>query len=97
MQIIVSDHARERMVERLQVSEKKIQSLAEKAWSSNFKDTKVHGRIRSEMFDEKHDRIRSLMGYLFIFRLFGSEATLRTVIKPNEIMLPYDKPATVPK
>ncbi len=72
MNIIVSKHARERLKERLKISDKKIQQFVEKAWNSEAVDIN-NPRVRQSMYKNKYfhkgrnKHIREMMGYIFIF------------------------------
>lgn len=98
MRVILTDHAKERLSERLGAKPAKHQKLAEKAWRSTEpvdmrEVTNAVRYIREEAEDGKRCEWRKLMGMVFCFGVpieavidattnGTTEAVLRTVCKP---------------
>jgi hypothetical protein len=77
---VITDHARERLKERLRVSDRKIPRLVEKAWNSKNKNTK---KIKLALYtNEHHDNkriYREVLGYVFVFKEIKQGKVLITV------------------
>lgn len=73
--IEVSIHGKERILERLKCTEKKVQQLAEKAWRSTQKVSVPKEKFRFKM--TSGCEVRYCMGYAFIFQRKG----------PNKVIL----------
>jgi hypothetical protein len=82
--INISDHARERLKERIGVSERKLERLVLKAWLSkeplpNHRNQKLHALEERKMPGEVM-HIRRLMGWDFFFGESPDHVCLITVI-----------------
>lgn len=88
-EILISDHGRQRLKERVHVSDRKIVRLVQKAWNSKSQNIPKLKQVEYNTFN-KHgfaDRVhREMMGYIFIFAMSPPlypghvEVTLITVI-----------------
>jgi hypothetical protein len=80
--LLVSDHARQRIKERLNTSDRKIQKLVQKAWNSKDVENPkaVWTEYKSKIVYENENRIcKSLMGYVFLFAENRDSIVLVTV------------------
>lgn len=69
-EFIITDHARQRLTERIGVSEKKMKQLTMKAWYCKER-VKEEVKKRSEYYHKGKNKnivFRSCMGYTFIFK-----------------------------
>jgi hypothetical protein len=81
--ILVSEHGRQRIKERLNTSDKKIQKLVEKAWRSTNVDVPKVNRVfyKTLNIHEKTDRVcKCLMGYVFVFAIDRDKIVFITVL-----------------
>ncbi len=68
----ITDHAYERLKQRLNVSDKKLKQVVVKAWHAPEVDSKKMNlaKYRKELVSKDKTRIfRELMGYIFVFSL----------------------------
>lgn len=74
----ISDHAYDRIKQRLNTSDKKIDKLVSKAWNSQI--TTARKFIRAEYKSEIIGReCRELMGYVFVFAVEDDKRILITI------------------
>ena len=86
MRIIITDHAKDSLRERLGCSEAKFQKIAEKAWKAT--DSIGKGEIANTKFYEElfgdSTVYRKLMGAIYVFRQEASAAVLVTMYPPSK-------------
>ena len=89
MEIVITEHAKERMIERLGCKDSKLQKIARKAWLSNEKcslreiaNSKFHSKGRVGI-----THYRKLMGMIYVFHTPPSRRiNLITVMPPTTNM-----------
>jgi hypothetical protein len=79
MKLSCSNHARERIKQRLNTSDKKIPKLIEKAWNSDTLIPRVKYAQYKVYFHRNNRTCKELMGYVFVFAVSKEEAVLITV------------------
>ena len=80
LSFVITEHARERLKERLRVSDRKIDRLVEKAWHSQNRNTKkIKLATYTNQFHDKQRIYREILGYVFVFAESKDKKTLITV------------------
>jgi hypothetical protein len=80
--IVITDHARERLKERIAVSDRKMEKLAAKALASREPVAPITNRkvYNSRFYKGRERFVRQLMGKVYIFIRVDNKFVLVTVI-----------------
>lgn len=91
LSLIISDHARDRIVERIGCKKAKVRNLVRKAWLHGSEPSLMFMKLRKHHENHKRSVLKVWMGGVFIFKAeqFG-KLVLTTVMK-------YELPPLPPK
>ena len=85
-QILITDHAKEAMRERIKCSPSKYEKIARKAWESEepIQTSEVPNQrfYQNELYKKQNMVYRKLIGKIFVFNEMHSKAILVTCFRP---------------
>ncbi len=82
-EFVVTNHARERIIERLKCHPSKIEKLVIKAWLSTKEPIPLEFRIRQERKGYKGSTYRKFLGYIWVFDATKHQKVLVTIYRQN--------------